>query len=282
MKWNLDPWVPSEIREARPDWNDIFPTGPQHFLIMKHQGRRHSKFSASGSERWFNCPSSVALSEGLPDQDTVWSLEGTKAHELLELRLLDKPTPPLMPAEMEEVVARAAQFIFGIHASIPNSELYVEDRVRLDFIHPEMFGTYDAVIVDHFGRLDVFDFKYGAGHAVSPANNLQMIFYGLGLAHKFGWNFSRVRLWIIQPRIKGYDGPVFWELEINELKAYIPKFKEAVDRVVSGVEDFKEGPWCWFCKAKSICPLKTAGKIEAAKSVFATADNSSIFHKAKW
>ena len=103
---------------------------------------------------------------------------------------------------------------------------------------------------------------------MSPIENLQMIFYGLGLAHKYQWNFKRVLLWIIQPRIKGYDGPVFWELPILKLKGYIPLFKESVHYVLNEPETYVEGSWCHWCKAKSICPAKLDKKAQEAKRIF--------------
>jgi hypothetical protein len=245
-----------------------------------HQERKHSKFSASGAERWFNCSGSVALSEGMPDKDSIWSKEGTTAHELLEeilsiaielkLRKVGHiNTDKKHSMEMRRHCLNAANFVLEKHWHMRHyADLLIEDRVYLDFIHPEMFGTYDIAIVEHFGTLHVFDYKYGAGHPVNPKENLQMIFYGIGLAHKFHWNFSRVRLWINQPRIRGYDGPVFWELTLDELKAYVPKFEAAVERVEKYPDKYAEGSWCHWCKAKSKCPLKLKGKLETAKSVF--------------
>ena len=91
----------------------------------------------------------------------------------------------------------AADYILWLWKEAPGSEILVETRIPLSFIHPEAFGTFDAAIVDYFGTLHVFDYKYGQGHAVSPTGNLQMILYGLGLAHRYQYNFKRVRLWII-------------------------------------------------------------------------------------
>ncbi len=249
---------------------------------MSHQERAHSKFSASGAERWFNCPGSVALSEGVPDKETEWSKEGTLAHELLEnilrVMILAGSTKVFYPQasrqftkEMIHHGTNAANFIMGLYAKTPGSEVMVETRIYLSFIHPEMFGTFDGAVVDHFGTLHVFDYKYGAGHAVSPVKNLQMIFYGIGLAHKYGWNFKRVRLWIYQPRIKGYDGPIFWELSILELKAYVDDFKRAVDRVEENPNEYNEGSWCHWCKAKSKCPLKNEARLERAINIFQSA-----------
>lgn len=246
-----------------------------------HSTRAHSKFSASGAERWFNCPGSVELSEGVPDKETEWSKEGTLAHEVLEqimkaaiaggaARVGHAKFPRNIPLVMVDHGRRAANFILGLHAKTPGSEIMVETRVYLKFIHPEMFGTFDGAVVDHFGTLHVFDYKYGAGHAVSPKENLQMIFYGIGLAELYGWNFKRVRLWIIQPRIKGYDGPIFWDIDIMSLKRYVPHFRRAVAVVESNPDFYVEGSWCHWCKAKAKCPLKNERRIEKAMNIFAS------------
>lgn len=249
--------------------------------MKKHGERAHSKFSASGAERWFNCPGSVALSEGLPDKSSPWAEEGTKAHEVLEAimkgaiakgirRVASSKPVPGVPEIMLHYCASAANFILDLHATTKDSDVLVENKVYLDFIHPEMFGTYDGAVVDHFDTLHVFDFKYGAGHAVSVKENLQMIFYAIGLAHKYHWNFKTVRLWIIQPRIKGYDGPTFWEIPIAELRRYVDKFQNAVDRVLKNPSLYQDGSWCHWCKAKPICPLKRENKNEKAANIFAS------------
>lgn len=237
---------------------------------MSHKERKHSKFSASGAERWFNCQGSVALSEGIPSRESVWSREGTLAHEVLEATLtsgIDRFKKDFT-GEMAEHAMSAQEFIFDLAGRDSNPELLVETRIHLPFIHPEMFGTFDAAVVEHFGTLDVIDYKYGAGHPVSPLNNLQMLFYGIGVAAKYDWNFKRARLWIIQPRIKNYDGPVFFELGILELKKWVGKFKKAVEAVEKYPNRYNEGSWCHWCSAKSICPLKQQGRLEQAKSVF--------------
>lgn len=255
---------------------------PQEESRTGHETRKHSKFSASGADRWFKCPGSVQLSEGLPDKSSPWAEEGTRAHEVLEAymrvtlsgndgaaveeyRALVRQVPREMAAHAE----KAGDFIFGIAAKHPGSEVLVESRVELAFVHPEAFGTFDGAVVDHFGTLHVFDFKYGAGHAVSVRENLQMIFYGLGLAFRYDWNFKRVRLWIIQPRIKGYDGPTWWELTMEELRRkFLPLFLQAVRRVETFPELFAEGRHCHWCKAKSKCPLKLQAKLDSAVEIF--------------
>lgn len=247
--------------------------------------KKHSRFSPSGAERWFNCPGSVTLSEGLPDRETIYSKEGTKAHSVLESMLQTLNNRYMSSAvffrglhslyshvddkEMVRICNDAAQFIFKQFAhSADDAHLLYETKAHLPFIHPDMFGSFDAAIIEYFGTLHIFDFKYGAGVAVSAVQNLQMISYALGMAFMHEWNFKKARLWIIQPRIKGYDGPTFWDLSIKDLKKYIPEFEKAVDRVERFPQEYREGAWCHFCKANQICPLKQEAKFDKAKAVF--------------
>lgn len=246
-----------------------------------HSARAHSKFSASGAERWINCPGSVALSEGMPDKSSVWAEEGTRAHKVLEAMMrieisgsdlaeIEESRHILegAPEEMLRYASHAAHFILRLADLTDGSTVLVEDRIYLDFIHSEMFGTFDGAVVDHFGTLHVFDYKYGAGKYVTPQENLQMIFYGIGLAAKYQWNFKKVRLWIIQPRVRGYDGPLFWEIPMRVLRQYVGVLITGVNRVERYPEKYVEGEWCWWCKGKSKCPLKLAAKMENAKTIF--------------
>ncbi len=240
-----------------------------------HTTRAHSKFSPSGMERIVACPGSVNLSEGLPSRDTSYSKEGTQAHEVLELLLLNRiegdnkilhvKTP--VTAEMIARGTAVADWLYNLHQQIRGSELLVETKIGLPFIHQEMFGSFDSAIVDHFGTLHVFDYKYGK-HSVSPTRNLQMIAYGMGLAHQFNWNFKRVRLYIIQPRVPRYEGATFWDISIKELQSYVPVFRKAIQRTIDEPDTFVEGPHCFFCKAKGVCPKKLADKLENARMVF--------------
>ncbi len=66
----------------------------------------------------------------------------------------------------------------------------------------------------------------------------------------------------------GYEGPVSWELTAKELKAYVDEFRRAVDRVEKEPYNYREGSWCNWCKAKSICPLKQDAKYDKAKKIF--------------
>ena len=54
----------------------------------------HSKISASTCERWWNCPGSVReVAKCPPQPESVYAKEGTAAHKLAELCLLEGHGP---------------------------------------------------------------------------------------------------------------------------------------------------------------------------------------------
>lgn len=248
---------------------------------MNHTERKHAKYSASSMERLEACPASAEASEGIPDKSNPWSIEGTEAHDVLEQILTVSRAAgahrifyPKFSSGTDKTMihhaTHAANFILGIWGKAPGSTLLVEDKVDLEFIHPDTGGSLDSSVVEEFGVLDVFDYKYGV-KMVSPVQNLQMLTYAVGIAHKYNWNFKRIRMWIIQPRVRGYDGPMFWEIPTIEMKnVYLPRIEKIIDRAVNESDAFVEGPHCHWCKANKPgkCPLKTENKLEKAKSIF--------------
>lgn len=237
----------------------------------EHAERAHSKFSASGSERWLNCAASVALEEmSPPSPDSPWSKEGTKAHEVLE-QLLVFGKPLFYPEqEMLKHCRKAAGYIKHAATLECNNSgfLLVEKRVYNSEIHDEMFGTCDAIIVRHGISIHIIDFKYGAGHVVDPEENTQLIQYALGVAEAYDWNFRTVKMTILQPRA-GNDWAKTWEISAKELKTkWLPLWKKGVARVERGDAKPFPGSWCHWCRAKAICPAKLEKKFNDVKNRF--------------
>ena len=242
-----------------------------------HKKRKHSKFSASGSERWLNCAASVELEEGLPSKDSPWSLEGTEAHEVLEvlwkmlyLKSFHKYMP-LLKKEADPMVRNAMKMItkvLEVKKTLDDAELLVEKRVHNDEIHPEMFGTVDNALVELFGTLHVFDYKYGQGHIVDPKENTQMIQYALGLLEEYDWNFDKVVLHICQPRSSG-SGHKQWEVSLEQMRTYRELWRKGVARVEKGNNKPFPGSWCHWCKAKTTCPAKVEKRNDKISGMFA-------------
>lgn len=236
----------------------------------------HAKFSASGSERWLNCPGSVRLSEKAPKQvDSRHAAEGTDAHTCLETfmknpsklfsvsRMLERKYPGSMIQHALDTYQQILKLV------PPGAELLCETEVRLDFVEPGMFGTVDAAIVDLFGTLWVIDFKYGAGRLVNPDENSQAIYYALGIAYSYDFNFERVRLAIAQPRIVHKNGTFrTWDIEIPTLKKWTKTFKDGVEACKDDFAPLNQGRWCFFCPAQTICPAINEKQYDHAQSIF--------------
>lgn len=238
-------------------------------MTGNHGERKHSRFSASGAERWFNCPDSVHLeAEAPPEVPGPWAAEGTAAHELAEGFLARTLTKRELAEADPQMVLHVRKFTDWVdEKAMFADEILLETRVHLPFIHEEMFGTGDVTLVEHFGTLEIIDLKYGKS-PVDPNQNLQLIFYALGFAHLYDWNFFKARLTIAQPRC-GDGEPRSWEVTIKDLKDYwIPLFHKAVARVEAKRGRYFEGKWCHWCKAKNICPLKKDKALNEARELF--------------
>ena len=254
----------------------------------------HSSLGASSAYRWMECPASVrylAENPQLKRGSSSFAEEGTAAHELAELFL--QISGNAVDFNMHDIKEQYIGGLIGPKKNIPVTkemidhvmvyvdavmeevntpnykEVLIESRVDLSFIHPDMFGTNDAIIVRPFRKLTVFDLKYGAGVAVEVENNAQMMYYALGAAHKFNYNFEEIEMVIVQPRCEHFDGPVRRvTISLKELLDFKQKLIEAVERTKDPEAEFKSGKHCQFCDAKPVCPRLREDACAVAKVDF--------------
>jgi hypothetical protein len=249
---------------------------------MTQPARAHSKIGASSAHRWFNCPASVRMSEGVPNTTSVYAAEGTAAHQLgeecllagtdAETRIGDsiKVKGTDFEFEVTEEMAEAVQlYLDTVRAEMqPHTKLEIEKGFHLHWIHPDAYGTNDACVSEPFGKLTVFDYKHGAGIAVDAEDNEQLMYYGVGAA-KSG-DFAEVEFVIVQPRASHRDGPVRrWTIKIDQLAEWEKKLKAAIERVFAPNAELKTGDHCRFCPAAALCPALKDKAFETAKMVFA-------------
>ncbi len=258
----------------------------------------HSNLGASSAYRWMECPASVRFLEENPikSKESPFAEEGTAAHELAELILkfmgesnsslplnqgfwnLDhflkmklgrKKDIPVTDDMIENVMIYVTEILEEQEAP-DYKEVFIESKIDLSFIHPEMFGTNDAIIVRPYDKITVYDLKYGAGVPVEVENNSQMMYYALGAAHKFKNDFKEVEMVIVQPRCEHPDGPVRrTTISMTELLAFGEELKKAVQRTLDPNAEFKSGKHCRFCNAKPICPRLREDNFAIAKADFA-------------
>lgn len=247
-----------------------------------HKERAHSKLGASGAERWTNCPGSVALCEQMPPApSSVYAEEGTAAHELSEIVFRETPNAFYyvgrrkfngfdVTKEMAEHVQSYVDYVRNIRNKL-GGELLIEHRFHLKHLHPLFYGTCDAVVMQPFGELHVFDFKFGAGIAVEVEENEQMQFYALG-ALELG-DFTKVVLHVCQPRAFHADGPWrTWETTPDKLIDFGKFLKSKAIETQSPNAPLQSGAWCRWCAAAPSCPQLRTKAIETARADFMAAE----------
>lgn len=247
--------------------------------------KKHALYNASGSERWLNCAASIPLSKGLPDLPTTLAAgEGTIFHSYCERVLKNYILTGKLywPKDLTDVVMlehlkQVVNFVLSRWHE-QKQTLLLEEKADLTHIHESMYGTGDIVIYELNGLLQVWDIKYGKGHVVEVEHttksgltflNSQIVFYALGVAHKFNYKFKKVLLGVIQPRIKHPFGTERYKIiTIDELRRETDTFKRGVERTLRPNPKPFSGEWCYFCKAKTVCPLKQDIKIDKLKDMF--------------
>lgn len=253
--------------------------------------KAHAEFSASGSERWLNCPGSIALSRSAPEQrESPYAKEGTDAHACLEFLLKNgagitakhsalRVAHQKWPIEMVEHALNAYEIIWDLYRQYPGAGMLVEAKVDASpFTCEGQFGTLDVAIVQEFGRLVVIDYKYGAGHLVDPAGegngNSQLVYYALGISHLYAHNFSSMDLVVIQPRAYTESGETvrIHSMTIEQLLEWEDTFRLGVEEAKAPQAALNPGSWCRWCPAAVICPEVKKKAMEEAQIVFDDAE----------
>ena len=218
----------------------------------------------------------------MPDKGSVFAEEGSCAHALCELKLLnllnfergdkaeaikkagqefEQGREKFYGTEMEDAVAMYVSSVWGKYCaavkSTPDAELFIEKRLDFGKYIPGSFGTADAIIIAD-DVMEVIDFKYGKGVEVSATNNTQMMIYALGAIDAYSWEYDikRVRMTIIQPRMSNIS-------EFEMLTEDLMKWQEEIltpsaKKADKGEGEQQPGEWCRFCKVKAQC-AKLAG-----------------------
>lgn len=242
----------------------------------------HALLSASGSHQWLNCPASVRLTEHLPDKDTAYTLEGSLAHAIAELKVKayfegwpkrtvtsrlkkiksDPKFSEYYAPEMEGFTEDYLDFIKECSLRYETKPyVAIEKRVNYSNIAPEGFGTCDCIMIGS-GHLSVIDFKYGKGVPVSAEDNPQLMLYALGAynAYKLLYPIQKVTMAIHQPRL---DSISEFEMKIEELLSWGESIKPIAQQAFEGGGKPTPGEkQCRFCKIKATCRARAEKNLE--------------------
>jgi hypothetical protein len=258
----------------------------------------HALLSASKSEQWYNCPGSLAMSEGTTEQkSSYYADEGTAAHRLAAMCLTDKKAAQAylgriitvgehdfeVTEEMAEHVQTYLDAVDDLRGVGPGRlgmlvEQKVEYHRQLSTPKGTAWGTSDCILVGYSDEeIQVHDFKYGKRVKKYAPGNTQLILYALGAfdALEFLANWKTVRLFIHQPRL---DHVSEEKMSIRDLLLFGGRLRkragEALDmlngkverRLVPGILQ------CTFCPAFTTCPEAANAALGSALEGFESVD----------
>jgi len=249
----------------------------------------HSELGPSGASRWMNCPGSVTLSKGKPNNSSDAAKEGTAAHAVAEKCLLEDKEPISFVGETVEgweidrgMVPHISEYVDMVRAESQfSTHVGVEERFTIlkEF---DIFGTADAMLIQDT-ELHVIDLKFGLGLTVDAYKNKQGMLYAWGalesLKPKDRKKIKTVRVTISQPRKNNHST---WSMPVGDLELFIHEVKIAAEKASSGSLECNLGEWCRWCKGKIDCPEQNKTAIEYAQEVFepskiTTADLVKVF-----
>lgn len=233
--------------------------------LNDHSSRAHALLSASSSSRWLACPPSAVVASCYESADTEFTREGTLAHEVAEQIARGKPVDPYGDITPEMVrCAEAYRDYIQELVTDDSAVVLLEQRVDYSPWAPGGFGTTDGQVLQGH-RLDVIDYKYGQGVAVSAEGNSQMRLYALGALHDFGsvYDIREVVTHIFQPRMNNVSTE---RLSVEELLAWGEEIKPRAALAAEGKGDMCAGEHCRFCPHAGSCPALAAACTELVRS----------------
>lgn len=263
-------------------------------MTQVHAERDHATWSASSTDRNWNCSGAIALTMGLPDTSSEAADWGTACHQISERCLANRTEASdyigttekgkVHSFEVDEEMAETAQVYVDYvrENSSGDATLQIEQRFSLASLNPpfDAGGTGDAVIYRPKERLlEVVDLKGGRGVVVEAKGNPQLRTYGLGaiLANP-GIVVDQVKVTIVQPRAAHKDGRIRSEqFHIADLIEWTSDLMLAMRRSADALKNkasmsngewssafLKGGSHCKFCKAAGFCPALEQAALDAA------------------
>lgn len=223
----------------------------------------HALLAPSSAARWMRCAGSVAASQHVPNESSVFAREGSAAHVLGERALSYEKRTEFWLGEVIEIEGEKFTVddemcenvqIYVDQVRREPGELLVEERFDLSEVYgvEEQFGTGDAVVLDYeHERLYVGDLKYGRGVIVFAKDSDQMYSYAAGALKLYDMlaDWKTITVAIHQPRLHHYDE---YTLTREELEAWIEETAECAMQAVALIGH----------PAAEIESAKTAGEVQ--------------------
>ena len=214
----------------------------------------------------------------MPRKDSVYSLEGTAAHDVAEMCLLQGKDAKEL-CEDEETAEAIQVYLDEVRdwrqsvdeVIVEHTERTLESATIADF-----GGTSDHYMIYRQNGviyLHCFDYKHGVGVPVDAENNLQVLSYFSTIESHYPGLIERFRCSIIQPRAFQGEKKQLWECGTDK----VTEHTDNVSRVDPDNGPIKAGSWCRWCPAVTFCEELERETLRAAQTEFGEVrDNTEV------
>ena len=274
---------------------------------IAHSTRSHARLAPSAAHRWWVCPGSIRMSEGIDEKSSRYADEGTAAHTLAQHCFdkgfdadrfigryidIDKPISDcfsskaggdrvfLVDEDMADSVQEYLDYARRV-ASKEGAEVKTESYVNLRWIGVAGLdgGTTDlSCYIQPLNELELIDYKHGRGVAVEPQDNKQLLCYALGVARRYSnQGLAQVRLTVVQPRCPHPQGSIrTWEVDVLDLFDFEDEIRERALATRDPDAPLVAGEHCKFCPAAAICEVRREQVLELAQAEFSALDEMQL------
>ena len=215
---------------------------------------REGKRSASGAERWMNCPGSFRFEAQFPEEEVQdWTRDGTKIADALEHDTVDELEEDLRPIaeqlqEMEETALLKWKTRHGIEAT-PEPWREIRFWMRHEF-QPIVSAQIDVGYYDPFTRqLLIIDDKSGFLDPTSAARNFQLMCQAACIYEET--EFAGVTVAIAHARFRTNYTEAFYDA--GQIVAAREQIRNSIVRGDDAHAPRYPGDWCRYCRAKAHC-----------------------------
>ena len=232
--------------------------------MVEHAARAHSDWSASSTNRNWNCAGALAVVKTvehleIENEAAAW---GTACHQVSEKALtagVDAyeyletiETTKSFEFEVDDEMAETAQqYIDYVRERLAeykeetgdDAVLMIEQRFKLDKLKPpfEAGGTADAVIFyPKWRMLEIIDLKTGRGVVVEVNDNKQLRTYAVGaMLANSGLDVDTIKSTIVQTRAGHKDGSIRSEVyPVTDLVEWTSELLKAMKRSKTAYNEF--------------------------------------------
>jgi hypothetical protein len=236
---------------------------------------RQGKPSASGAERWINCPASFLPSLEIQQESSPEADEGTMLHKVCEQILKGEVVDVELTAEQMKAVDFATKKAIELNNEELNYNLMLETRL---WNKTKTFSGQADVVWLYDNRAIIIDYKFGRGDVAKATGNWQLATLAVLVKENFE-SIEEVDCYIIQPRATGEKVS-----STRYTKEHLQYAKSRIENAIGRIQFEnvgKCGDWCKYCPLINEC-AEAHKEIDVFKSCEITKENAlDIFKKIK-